>query len=159
MSIPDDNQKVDLSNAKIPGLLVRLSAVLYDAMLVTAVVFVAFALLYLPLAMGFGLLDFNENKHYKPLFFIYMVMVAVGFHVWFWTHGGQTLGMRTWNMKLFSEDGGKVSTRQALVRYLVAVVSMLACGLGFLWSLFDKQKRSWHDIASGTRLVRVKKQP
>ena len=154
----DINQKIDLSNAKIPGLLRRLGAILYDSMLVTAVVFAAFTLVYLLLAFGFGIKDINELGLYKYLFFIYMLAVAVGFHIWFWTHGGQTLGMRTWSMKLFSEDGGKVSTRQALVRYLVAVVSLLAFGLGFLWSLFDKEKRSWHDMASGTRLVSVKKQ-
>jgi uncharacterized RDD family membrane protein YckC len=158
MPSPNINQKIDLSNARIPGLLRRLGAILYDSMLVTAVVFTAFALLYLPLAVGFGLVDINDTGQYKYLFFIYMLMVAVGFHIWFWTHGGQTLGMRTWSMKLFSEDGGKVSLRQALVRYAVAVISLLVFGLGFLWSLFEKEKRSWHDMASGTRLVSVQKQ-
>lgn len=155
---PGVSQKTDLSNAKIPGLLRRLGAILYDSMLVTAVVFTAFALLYLPLAVGFGIVDINDTGQYKYLFFIYMLTVAVGFHIWFWTHGGQTLGMRTWNMRLFGNDGGSVSTGQALIRYLVAVISLLAFGLGFLWSLFDKEKRSWHDMASGTRLVSVKKQ-
>ena len=155
---PDSKQKIDLSNAKIPGLARRLGAILYDSMLVAAVVFAAFALLYLPLAVGFGVVDINDTGQYKYLFFIYMLVVAVGFHIWFWTHGGQTLGMRTWSMKLFTVDGGRVSTRQALVRYGVAVVSLLVFGLGFLWSLFDKEKRSWHDLASGTRLVSVKKQ-
>lgn len=158
MSSQNTHQKNDLSNAKIPGLLRRLGAIVYDSMLVTAVVFVAFALIYLPLAWGFGIEDINDMGPYKYLFFVYMILVAAGFHIWFWTHGGQTLGMRTWSMKLFSEDGGRVSTRQALTRYLVAVSSMLAFGLGFLWSLFDKDKRSWHDMASGTRLVSVKKQ-
>ena len=152
------NQKADLSNARIPGLARRLASILYDIMLVIAVVFAAFALLYLPLAVGFGLVDINDTGQYKYLFFVYMLIVGVGFHIWFWTHGGQTLGMRTWSMKLFSQDGCGVSTRQALVRYGVALVSMLVFGLGFLWSLFDKEKRSWHDMASGTRLVSVKKQ-
>jgi len=158
MSSPASIQKIDLSNAKIPGLLRRLGAIVYDSMLVIAVVFVAFAMLYLPLAAGFGIVDINDTGQYKYLFFVYIIVVTVGFHIWFWTHGGQTLGMRTWSMKLFSEEGGKVSTRQALIRYLVAIVSFLAFGLGFLWSLFDKDKRSWHDMASSTRLVSVKKE-
>ncbi len=157
-SATDINQNDDLRNARIPGLPRRLGAILYDSMLVAAVVFAAFALLYLPLAVGFDLVDINETGQYKYLFFIYMIVVGVGFHIWFWTHGGQTLGMRTWSMKLFSEDGDNVSIGQALVRYLVAIVSLLTFGLGFLWSLFDKKKRSWHDMASGTRLVSVKKQ-
>lgn len=149
--------KIDLSNAKIPGLFRRVGAIVYDSMLVSAVVFAAFALLYLPLAVGFGIVDINDTGHYKYLFFIYMIAAGVGFHIWFWTHGGQTLGMRTWSMKLFSQDGGKVSLRQALVRYLMAIVSLLAFGLGFLWIWFDKEKRSWHDMVSGTRLVSTTK--
>jgi uncharacterized RDD family membrane protein YckC len=42
-----------------------------------------------------------------------------------------------------------------LLRYLVAGLSLAALGLGFLWPLLDAQRRSWHDIASGTRLLRL----
>lgn len=86
---------------------------------------------------------------------VWMVVVAMGFHIWFWTHGGQTLGMRAWRIKIFSTDGQSVSFRQALVRYLVAILSLTILGLGFLWVLFDPQKRAWHDLASRTRLVLV----
>ncbi len=81
--------------------------------------------------------------------------MGVGFHLWFWTHGGQTLGMRAWRLRLVSDDGDKVTLRQALVRYAVAILSWLVLGLGFLWILFDGKKRAWHDIASRTRLVLV----
>jgi uncharacterized RDD family membrane protein YckC len=43
--------------------------------------------------------------------------------------------------------------RQALIRFLVAILSWGACGLGVLWILVDKDKRTWHDRASGTRVV------
>jgi uncharacterized RDD family membrane protein YckC len=39
-------------------------------------------------------------------------------------------------------------------RYAVATVSLAAFGLGFLWSLFDRERRTWHDLASHTKLVR-----
>ncbi len=144
-----------LENAALPGLLRRLAAMLYDALLVLALVVVAFTLVYLPLAMGFGLENLQEHPVFRTFMTLWMLFVGVGFHIWFWTHGGQTLGMRAWRLRLFSEEGGPVSLKQALVRYGVAILSWLVLGLGFLWILFDPQKRAWHDIASHTRLLLV----
>ncbi len=138
-----------------PGLLRRLAAIFYDSFLVAGLVVAAFTLAYLPLAMGLGLEDLRQHPLARHLLGLWMVAVAAGFHLWFWTHGGQTLGMRAWRLKLVSADGGPVTRRQALIRYAVALLSALALGLGFLWILFDREKRAWHDIASGTRLVLV----
>ena len=142
-------------NAALPGLLRRLAAMLYDTVLVLALVVVAFTLVYLPVAMGFGLENLQEHPLFRAFMTLWMLFVGVGFHIWFWTHGGQTLGMRAWRLRLFSEDGGPVSLKQALTRYGVAILSWLALGLGFLWILFDPQKRAWHDIASHTRMLLV----
>ena len=146
-SFPDFDQAVPA------GIMRRLAAMLYDTVLVCALVVVAFAALYLPLAIGFGI---TETKN-QPLWFIYMLLIVMGFYVWFWTHGGQTLGMRAWRIRLFSKDGGGVSYGQAAIRFLVAILSLGALGLGFIWSLFDEKKRTWHDIASGTQMVLMKK--
>ncbi|BAO45128.1 RDD family protein [Thiolapillus brandeum] len=145
----------DLSNAAVPGLFRRLAAIIYDAVLVLALMAAAFTIVYLPLAKGLGWTDINQYPLYKHLLTAWMLAVGIGFHLWFWTHGGQTLGMRAWRMRLFSADGAKVSLKQALIRYAVAIVSLAAAGLGFLWILWDKDKRAWHDMASGTRLVLV----
>lgn len=150
-----DTPAANLDNAATPGLLRRLGAIFYDGILVSALVMSAFTLVYLPLAIGFGLEDLRQYPLYRGAMTAWMVAVAMGFHIWFWTHGGQTLGMRAWRIRLFSADGKPVSFRQALVRYLVAILSLAALGLGFLWVLFDPQKRAWHDLASGTRLVLV----
>jgi uncharacterized RDD family membrane protein YckC len=72
-----------------------------------------------------------------------------------WVRGGQTLGMRTWRMRLVQVDGSPVRAWQAVVRYLVALVSISTFGLGFLWVVLERRQRSWHDLASGTRLVVV----
>ena len=46
---------------------------------------------------------------------------------------------------------------QALLRFLVAIGSWLLCGLGFFWVLWDKEKRSWHDIYSESQVVQLPK--
>src|SRR3546814_8210990 len=72
-----------------------------------------------------------------------------------WHRGGQTIGMRPWRLRVVAADGMPPSWRAVCVRYVVASVSLLAFGIGFIWALFDRQRRSWHDLAAGTLLVRL----
>lgn len=74
-----------------------------------------------------------------------------------WARGGQTLGMRPWRLRVETADG-RPATRRALIRrYLVGTLSLALGGLGFWWAWFDREKRTWHDRASGTRVVRLAK--
>ena len=72
-----------------------------------------------------------------------------------WRYGGQTLGMRPWRLKVLAADGRIAPPRTLALRYAVATLSLAAAGLGFLWSLVDRERRTWHDLASGTVLVRL----
>lgn len=71
-----------------------------------------------------------------------------------WRRGGQTLGMRPWRLRVVAIDGGQVPWRCLLIRYAVGTVSLLVCGLGFWWAWVDRDRLTWHDRASGTRMVR-----
>jgi uncharacterized RDD family membrane protein YckC len=77
----------------------------------------------------------------------------VGFHILFWTRGGQTLGMRAWRLKVLRDDGQPLTIQDALLRYVAAILSWAALGLGFLWILVDSDGLAWHDRISKTRLV------
>lgn len=128
------------------SLLRRLGAILYDALLLLAVLFIATIPMLLvnrghPVAAA------------DPVFQGYLILVSFLFYGWFWTHGGQTLGMRAWRIRLQTKDGNSISWTQALLRYLAAIVSWLVLGLGFLWSLVDKEKQTWHDRFSESVLV------
>lgn len=85
--------------------------------------------------------------------------VTGGYVVLSWRRGGQTLGMRPWRLKVLGADGGRPAPRALVLRYAVATVSLLALGLGFLWCLVDRERRGWHDLASGTVLVRLDAAP
>jgi len=128
------------------GLLRRLAAVAYDSLLLLAVLFIASAAV-LPLTGG------EAVRARNPLFTSYIFFVAFFFFGWFWTHGGQTLGMRAWRIRVQRYDGRAISWWQALLRYLVAYVSWAAAGLGFLWALVDREKLTWHDRYSESVLV------
>jgi uncharacterized RDD family membrane protein YckC len=93
-----------------------------------------------------------------PLLSTLLLLALFAFFAKFWTHAGQTLGMQVWGIRVQNADGTGISLWQALLRFVVAIASWLCVGLGFFWSLFDKQKRSWHDMYSETQLVRIPKQ-
>lgn len=132
------------------GLLRRLGAILYDSLLLLALLFVATALV-LPLTGGEAIAPGN------PLYTSYLFFVNFFFFAWFWIHGGQTLGMRAWRIRVQQRNGAPITWGQALLRFLVAIASWLLLGAGFLWALFDKERMTWHDRYSQTVLVVVPK--
>ena len=92
-----------------------------------------------------------------PLLSTLLFFVLFGFFAKFWTHSGQTLGMQVWGIRVQNADGTAISLWQALLRFIVSIASWLCLGLGFIWSVFDKHKRTWHDLYSNTQLVRIPK--
>lgn len=129
-----------------PGLLRRLSALFYDTLLLLAVLFVGTAVL-LPFRGGQAL------AAGEPVYGTYLLLLSFLFFGWSWTHGGQTLGMRAWHMRLQSREGGPVSWKAAALRFFAALLSLSCLGFGFWWALWDEEKRCWHDRLAGTRLI------
>lgn len=129
-------------------LLRRLAAVCYDSLLLVAILFVA----GLPLPLIPEPLRAEPWVRYATL--LYLLLVSFMFFGWFWTHGGQTLGMRAWRFRVVAE-GGELTWKLAWRRFAWSVISWAILGLGFLWSLFDPRGWTLHDRFSGTRLVRT----
>ncbi len=134
------------------GLLRRAAAILYDSVLVAALLFVASALVTIPVGLISGAQAASALAT-NPLFRLWLALVPMLFFVGFWRHGGQTLGMKTWGIRLVSRDGSPVSWSAAFLRLFAAILSWLPAGLGFLWALSDPGRRCWHDRLSHTYLV------
>ncbi|MDY7117765.1 RDD family protein [Halomonas sp. SSL-5] len=137
------------------GLGRRLGAMLYDAFLVIAIWLLMAGLHLLAVRhlaglpaeqVGVGLVQVASLR-------LIMLVSAFAFFAFFWCRGGMTLGMQAWRLRVQTLEGHAISLRQAMIRYLVAWLSVAALGLGYLWVLFDAERRSWPDIASGTRVV------
>jgi uncharacterized RDD family membrane protein YckC len=122
----------------------RLAAQTYDFLLLIALLFLATALL-LPFTAGMAVTD-----QHTLIYRIYLVVVSFFFYGWFWTHGGQTLGLRAWKLTVLTQDKKTLNWTQALVRFVTASVSLGFFGLGYLWILIDKDRRGWHDHLSKT---------
>jgi uncharacterized RDD family membrane protein YckC len=142
------NPKPGVANVKAPGFLRRLGAQIYDALLLLAVWFLATAIA-LPFNQGQA---FTSSQWLYPL---YLLAVSLIFYAWFWTHGGQTLGMRAWKIKVLNSQLEAISGQQAVTRFFTAGLSWLCLGLGFIWVVIDRQGLAWHDKLSNTRLVQL----
>lgn len=124
----------------------RLGAVFYDSLLLSGLLFTATACL-LPFTGG------EAIASGEWLFLAYLLLVSFLFFAWFWTHGGQTLGMRAWKIRVVSFSGEPITWSQAVIRFTGALISWGAAGVGYLWIVFSKEKNGWHDLMSCSRIV------
>ncbi|WP_445675332.1 RDD family protein [Pseudomonas aeruginosa] len=145
------------------GLIRRLAAMFYDFLLCVALMMVV-TLVYqqgiLRLIYGSDHLRELADRGAligDPLLSTLLVFALFGFFAKFWTHNGQTLGMQVWGLRVQNRDGSVISLLQALLRFMIAIASWLCLGLGFLWMLWDKDKRTWHDRYSESQVVRLPK--
>jgi len=125
----------------------RVAAMLYDGLLVLALLFIA-TLPFIALRGGEPV-EGNENLVYR----VVLGLVIYVFFVGFWMRSGRTLGMQSWRLQLETAEGDAVGLASASIRFFAAIVSWLPAGLGFLWSLWDKDRLTWHDRLSGTHIV------
>lgn len=129
------------------GLFRRLAAILYDALLVGALLFLA-TIPFIAMRAGEPV-EIGDNAIYR----IVLASVVYAFFVGFWTRAGRTLGMQSWGLQLQTADDSKPTLAAASVRFFAALLSWAPAGLGFLWQLWDKDQLTWHDRISGTRIV------
>jgi uncharacterized RDD family membrane protein YckC len=137
------------------GLGRRLGAMLYDGFLVAAIwlLVTALHLGVVRLVLGLPAERVGDGLAQVVSLRLFLFLATVAFFAFFWCRGGMTLGMQAWRLRVQTPDGRPISPGQALLRCLVAWPSLAALGLGYLWVLVDGERRSWGDIASGTRVV------
>jgi uncharacterized RDD family membrane protein YckC len=64
-----------------------------------------------------------------------------------------TLGKRVLGIRVIGASGERVPPRQSILRSAAKILSIVPFGLGFVWALFSRDRRAWHDTISGTRVV------
>ena len=131
-----------------PAMMRRLVSMSYDSLLLLGVLAVT---LLAPYAL---IGAFTQHVASPTLLRAHFFLVLLLYFVWFWLHGGQTLAMKTWGLRLITAEGRPIALWQGLTRYLLAWPSIALFGIGILWALFDRDGQFLHDRLAGTRLVR-----
>ena len=130
------------------GLWPRFAAMIYEGILLVGLVFIS-SWLFLKL-MG----DASQGP-VRHIFQAYVIAVCGAYFIHCWRRSGQTLGMKTWGLRLVRVDGQALTLNRALARYLLAIAGLSAGGIGFLWALVDPDRQFLHDRLLGTRIVRA----
>lgn len=127
-----------------PSVWKRLASALYDALLLLAVLIAANAVF----VSFFGKAEVPPLRYFHQ---VYLYLICATYFVGFWQHGGQTLAMRTWHIKLVSASGAHLGVGQVLLRFVLAPLGLLL----FWWAWLDKERCFLHDRLAKTRLVKV----
>ena len=120
-----------------------------------------------------------DNRHLLQAF----LFVVLGIYfVWFWSHGGQTVAMKAWRIRVVDRHGKGLTQPRALLRYLLSWLWFMPALLATYWwatpatgVIFGAMfagvaiwaMLSWlhpthqfpHDLLSGTRLVTTDAKP
>ena len=142
------NRRFTSHNHPNASLVKRLLAMMYDSLLVIAVW----------MTISYVFLFFNNGEAVTgPIYESTVFLVTFLFFALFWTQSGQTLGMMAWRLRVESDQGQPLSAKQALLRFMAAIFSAAALGMGYWWIMFDNNKLSWHDHWSNSRIVQLPK--
>lgn len=147
------------------GFFKRLAAMVYDVLVATAVAMCAALVIIITLLI---LYETSVIEHPKDMLFndfisqsilfttviqVWVSAWVIGFFLWFWKNGGQTIGMRAWRLRLYSMDDKPVGYGRLLIRMMTALL-----GLGTLLVLLDfKNKLALQDRASNIEMLKLSK--
>ena len=133
--------------AQAAGLVRRALALVYEALLLTAVV-LAVSLPFVMLTHGM------DHDLARALFQLYLVALTGLYFTWQWKRGGRTLAMKTWRLRVVTRDGAPLGWKHAWMRFLLALPGVLLLGAGFLWALVDREGLFLHDRLAGTKIIK-----
>ncbi|MDW8469162.1 MAG: RDD family protein [Burkholderiales bacterium] len=155
-----------------PSLARRLASMLYEALLLAAIAFVATSVFQL--AAGTPHIDGWR----RLLLQAFLLLVFAAYFLWCWLRGGQTLAMKAWRIRLVAPGHERLPPARAFVRFacasawvgaflaslaaalayrapLLALAAFAIAGVGLGWALVDRDGQFLHDRLAGTRLELV----
>ena len=132
-----------------PGVLRRLASMLYEAIVLFAIAFLA------TWVFQFAAGTFHIDGWRVHLLQLLLLAVFAAYFIWCWLRGGQTLAMRTWRIRLVARDGhARLAPKTALLRFLYALL-LVPTLIGIAWAYVDRDRQFLHDRLAGSLLIPV----
>ena len=151
-STPDRSSALTvLQPPELAGIGRRLASLLYEGLLLLAVLFLGSALFT-------AVAGTADSLATRSALQAVLVALAAAYFLSCWTRGGQTLPMQAWQLRIVDVSTGQPPVlKQALTRYLAAIPGILLGGASFVWALFDRDRQFLHDRLAGTHIIRVRR--
>ena len=159
----------------------RLGALMYEALLLVAMAFVA-GFVFLPLVSPAGIAHAAPSvptPFARAMMFCALTAGTAAYYAWCWSGGRRTLPQKTWRLRVVTRCGATLGRRQALLRYaagwigialaLAGYAALHASGharnalafvaLNYCWAIVDRDGQFLHDRIAGTVVVRDRPPP
>lgn len=133
-------------SAATPGWKPRLACLLYEALVILAIVIIGLIIPHAMIGAAAGVVAGSR------VLLAHLFLMLLLYFSWHWLRGGQTLAMKTWKIRLVSADGGPLRPAQTLLRFALVWPGTVLFGAGFFWAILDPDKQYLHDRIAGTRL-------
>ena len=133
------------------GFLKRVLALVYDSLLIGAIVLV------LSLLLVFVNGGYPESGSFVS-FIQFFILIFAGpiFYSYFWiANKGQTTGMQAWKIQLVTIDETELNIKKTMLRCLISTISFVCFGLGYFWIFYNKNNLSWSDILTKTKVIKT----
>lgn len=153
----------------VPGLGRRLAALVYEGLLL-------FGVLMLSGWLYAGLTQQRHALQGRLGLQVFLFLVLGVYFVWFWTHGGQTVALRAWRLRVVAANGQPLTQARALARYLLSWLWFLPSLVAIQWAglhgggaigttvvagalayagtcFLHPERQFLHDALCGTRIV------
>jgi len=132
----------------------RLFALVYDALILIALLMVAtaIAMLVAELALPDVSASHPDAVRQHPVYLVWLLLWWFGYYAGCWRRGGQTIGMKAWRLRLISVPRPVMGWSQCLLRFVTGLL-----GVGLLLALLHPERSSIQDLMSGTRVIQLAK--
>lgn len=138
--------KREVLMGQAPSLMKLGACLLYELLTITAIVFVSAGLF----VWLFGDATYGLKRLMLQLF---LWCVIGAYFILCWLKSGQTLAMQAWKIRVLDQHNQMLSLKLAVLRYILVNMSLLLCGIGFLWAIVDRERLFLHDRLLNCRLV------
>lgn len=139
------------------GFFRRTCAFFVDVMVLSILSLLFFYLAYVGYSVGLAAHNQTLSEENRDIFLLFLALgsvgLATGYFVLFHGMEGKTVGKWLLGLRVVGPGLESISYSRALLRWLGTLISAVF-GLGFLWILFSREKRGWHDLLAGTWVIR-----
>lgn len=155
--LTDEVAAKTLEEIRWGGFFRRCGAFLIDVLVIAALAGVMISMAYIGYKVGLAAHgrapDFDNSLPLMIGLLWATGILATGYFVMLHTMSGKTLGKALFGLRVVGADHEAIGYGRALWRWVGTLVTAPLV-LGFVWVLWSREKRAWHDFVAGTWVIR-----
>jgi len=137
----------------------RLGAFIIDLLMISLLCGLMGIMAYIAYKVGLAghnrKLSFGNASPLMAFFTFGVVFLTSAYFIVFHGMSGQTIGKFVLRLRVIGSEREAITYRRALLRWIATVgFGLLSFGVSFLWIIWSKEKRGWHDFLARTWVIR-----